>query len=177
MQSDQELMLAYRAGDRAAFDELFARYRDPVWRFFRRRVADTARAEELAQETFLALIQSAPRYEPRAAFRSYVFGVAYNVLLAARRRRRRGIEEPIAELDPPGASSDPASVLWIRQAMAALDPGEREVLMLREYEALSYDEIASLTGVPVGTVRSRLFRAREALRAKLAGREAQEVPR
>jgi RNA polymerase sigma-70 factor (ECF subfamily) len=177
VRTDQELMLAYRAGDRTAFDALFDRYRDPIWRFFRRRVADQARAEELAQETFLAVIQAARRYEPRAAFRSYLFGIAFNVLLAARRKARHA-DLPVPEdFDPPGAPTDPAAVLWVRQALAELDPGEREVLMLREYDALSYDEIAALMNVPVGTVRSRLFRAREAMRVRLAGGPVREVSR
>jgi RNA polymerase sigma-70 factor (ECF subfamily) len=168
-------MLAFAAGDRTAFDELFDRYRDLVWRFFCRRVPDAARAEELAQETFLAVIQGAKRYEPRAAFRSYLFGIAFNVLQASRRKARRAHDQPDETFDPPGPSSDPADVIWVRQALAALEPGEREVLMLREYEALSYDEIAALLDVPVGTVRSRLFRAREALRASLAGGPVREV--
>lgn len=177
MRTDQELMLAYRDGDRTAFDDLFDRYRDPIWRFFRRRVADVSRAEELAQETFLAVIQGARRYEPRAPFRSYLFGIAFNVLLAARRKAARGREDVLEHFDPPAAGSDPAAVLWVRQALAALDPAERDVLMMREYDVLSYDEIAAALGVPVGTVRSRLFRAREALRQQLAGRPAEGVSR
>ena len=155
-------------------DTLFDRYREPIWRFFARRVADPGRAEELAQETFLAVIKGARRYEPRAAFRSYLFGIAFNVMLAARRQARGAVEDPVGDFDPPAASSDPANVIWVRQALAGLDRDEREVLMMREFDALSYDEIASLQGVPVGTVRSRLFRAREALRVKLSGGKDKE---
>jgi RNA polymerase sigma-70 factor (ECF subfamily) len=173
--TDQELMLAYRAGDRTAFDELFDRYRDPIWRFFRRRFADETRAEELAQDTFLAVIQGARRYEPRATFRSYLFGVAFNVMLAARRKAGRAFGPVPDDFEPAGPTADPVAVIWVKRALADLDPGEREVLMLREYDALSYDEIAALTEVPVGTVRSRLFRAREAMRTKLAGVPRHEV--
>jgi RNA polymerase sigma-70 factor (ECF subfamily) len=73
----------------------------------------------------------------------------------------------MADLDPPDRTADPDQVLWVRDALAGLDPMDREVLMLREYEQLSYDEIANAIGVPLGTVRSRLFRARMALREKL----------
>jgi len=167
VRTDEALMLAFAGGERDAFADLFERYREPVWRFFRRRVPDQARADELAQETFLGLIQAASRYRPSAAFRSYLFGVAFNVLMAWRRKARRQGEQEMAEIDPPVRAADPDTVLWVRRALAGLDRMDREVLMLREYEQLSYDEIAGVLGVPVGTVRSRLFRARMALREKL----------
>ena len=168
--TDEELVLAFLAGNRPAFDELFARYRQPIWAFFRRRLADPAEAEELAQETFLAVLKATRRYEPRASFRSYLFGIAFNLLSASRRKTQRRGDVSSPDLDGlAGASSDPAAVLWVRQALAALDPKDREIVMLREYDALDYAEIALVIGVPVNTVRSRLFRARLALREKLAG--------
>lgn len=169
MRTDEDLMIAFCSGDRAAFEELFARYREAIWRFFRRRVSDPERAEELAQDTFLGVLQGARRYEPRATFRSYLFSIAFNVLLASRRKSRREAADELGAIDPPAASVDPAAVLWVKQALAELDAPDREVLMLREYDALSYEEIAVLMSVPIGTVRSRLFRARVALRARLAG--------
>jgi RNA polymerase sigma-70 factor (ECF subfamily) len=101
-----------------------------------------------------------------------LFGIAYNVLLAWRRKSRRLGEQDMAEFDPPAPAGDPEAVLWVRRALAGLDRMDREVLMLREYEQLSYDEIAGVIGVPTGTVRSRLFRARLALREKLVGQPA-----
>jgi RNA polymerase sigma-70 factor, ECF subfamily len=71
--SDEQLMLAFSQGSSEAFTELFRRYRQPIYCFFGRRVADPSHTEELAQETFLALIRSAVRYEPRALFRTYLF--------------------------------------------------------------------------------------------------------
>jgi RNA polymerase sigma-70 factor (ECF subfamily) len=168
--TDEELVLAFLAGNRPAFDELFERYRQPIWAFFRRRLADPAEAEELAQETFLAVLKATRRYEPRASFRSYLFGIAFNLLSASRRKVQRRGDASTPDLDSlASASSDPAAVLWVRQALAALDPRDREIVMLREYEALDYREIALVIDVPVNTVRSRLFRARLALREKLAG--------
>ena len=175
--SDEELMLDLRHGGTGGA-ALFERYRDPVWRFFRRRVADPGRAEELAQDVFTALLEAAPRYQPQAAFRSYLFGIAYNVLMASRRRARTVVEELV--IDPPiEGIPDPDDTMWVRHALMQLDPGDREVLMLREYEQLSYQEIADLQRVPVNTVRSRLFRARMALRAALLpdqARAEQERP-
>jgi RNA polymerase sigma-70 factor (ECF subfamily) len=172
--SDDELMAAARSGDREAFAALFARYRDPVWKFFRRRVADAAWAEELAQDVFAAILQAAPRYEPRATFRSYVFGIAFNVLLAARRREHSAADA--SKLDElPLRGAEPETLIWVRQALGALDENDREILMLREYEQLSYQEIAEVRGVPVNTVRSQLFRARAALRAQLLQGETKEA--
>lgn len=182
MTTDEDLMLAVKTGDRDAFASLFDRYRDPVWRFFRRRLADRSVAEELTQETFLAVLQGAARYEPRAALRSYMFGIAFNLLAAA--RRKAAVAGPEIDWSAPGiqhaapSTADPVLVLWVRQALAGLDQDDREILMLREYEALSYDEIATLVGVPVGTVRSRLFRARLALKDKLEAQpETKEAAR
>jgi RNA polymerase sigma-70 factor, ECF subfamily len=166
-QDDERLMLEVKAGSRRAFDALFTRHRDAVWRFFRRRVPDAARAEELAQDTFLGIFEAAARYEPSAAFRSYLFGVAYNVLLADR-RRTRNLHAPLADgADIEGPSSDLDAAMWVRDGLATLDDDDREILMLREYEQLSYQEIADLRLMPLNTVRSRLFRARMALRAAL----------
>src|SRR5262245_38377117 len=141
MVSDEELMLAFRGGSESAFDALFERYREPIWRFFRRRVTDAARAEELAQDTFVPLVQNAGRYMPRAPFRRYLFGIAFNIWLAARRRTRLAVVAPEG-WEPPAATTDPAVAIWVRQALAALPELDRDVLMLREYEQLDYAEIA-----------------------------------
>jgi RNA polymerase sigma-70 factor (ECF subfamily) len=131
-------------------------------------VADPERASDLAQETFLVVWQNAPRFEPRAAFRSYVFGIAFN-LLAAARRRWATLPTPLdaVEKELHAGQADPTTVMWVRRALASLDEGDREIVMLREYDGLNYEEIAALLAVPVGTVRSRLFRARLALREQL----------
>jgi RNA polymerase sigma-70 factor (ECF subfamily) len=167
--SDDDLILAFLGGERAAFDALFERYREPVWAFFRRRTPTPADAEELAQETFLAVLQGARRYEPRASFRSYLFGIAFNILLSWRRKTSRRGDESVKADTLAAPPHDPSSAIWVREALAALDPDDREILMLREYDALEYAEIARVTGVPINTVRSRLFRARMALREQLAG--------
>ncbi len=165
--TDEQLMLEVRDGSRDAFVTLFERYRERVWRFFRRRIQDAGRAEELAQDAFLAILQGAARYEPRAAFRSYLFGIAFNVLLAERRQAARRSVGPL-DADPPASAPNPEAAIWVRQALATIDADDREILMLREYDELSYQEIADLLGMPLNTVRSRLFRARLALKDALA---------
>ena len=164
--SDEQLMLAFAGGSAEAFSELFSRYKQPVFAFFRRRVADPAQAEELSQETFLAVLRASLRYEPRARFRTYLYAVGFGIL----RAHRRKAAFRAAFLGAAGAYREPAIrnatdlEVLLRQAMAKLEGTDREVLMLREFEQLSYAEIAELLNLPVNTVRSRLFRARAALR-------------
>jgi RNA polymerase sigma-70 factor (ECF subfamily) len=168
MLTDEALMLAFQAGSREAFDELFARYRQALYGFFRRRLDSRERAEDLAQETFLAAIRSAPRYQPRALVRTWLYAIALKQLAAERRR---------PTLASPGIGDEPKTVgspdeaLWVREALARLDAIEREILMLREYEQLAYSEIAELLRLPLNTVRTRLFRARVALKNRLTAEE------
>src|SRR5262249_5360701 len=163
MISDEALMLEFQRGSREAFAELFARYREPLYGFFRRRLASKDRAEDLAQETFLAVIRAACRYEPRAMVKTYFYGIALK-LLAGERRRLSGNEPQLEPEDEPAQETGQEKSVWVRQALEKLEAGEREILMLREYEQLNYEEIAEVLRLPVNTVRSRLFRARMALK-------------
>ncbi len=172
--SDERLMLEFTHGSAEAFGELFRRYRGPVYGFFRRRLTDPSRAEELAQETFLALLRGANRYEPRALFRTYLYAIALKMLRAERRkaRFRAAFLGHVTNPPDPAAADGTEAALWVHRAVAKLDAMDREVLLLREYEQLSYAEIADLLRIPVNTVRSRLFRARMALRDLLQGAKA-----
>ena len=164
--SDELLMLAFSKGSSDAFTQLFARYKQPIYGFFRRRVAESAHAEELTQETFFALLRAASRYEPRALFRTYLYAIGLKILRAHRRKaafRATFFGQPKSVLDPSKRDATEAS-LWVRRAVEKLDAIDREILLLREFEQLSYAEIAGLLELPVNTVRSRLFRARTALR-------------
>lgn len=163
-------MLAFSHGDSAAFDQLFLRYRQAIFAFFRRRTADLPRAEELTQETFIALLRAASRYQPRALFRTYLFAVAFKILRADRRKaafRSFFLGSNANSESVASASVNSDEILWLRQALSRLDSIDREILLLREFEQLSYLEIADLLKLPLNTVRSRLFRARLALREHL----------
>jgi RNA polymerase sigma-70 factor, ECF subfamily len=166
MDSDEQLILEFQKGSREAFREIFERYRERLYGFLRRRLENPARAEELTQECFLAVIRNAKRYEPRATFRSYLYGIAINIVSAERRKMGREVEQN-ENHDRVAVEANPDAALWIRRAIEELDKTDREILMLREYEQLSYSEIAGLLRLPINTVRSRLFRARMALREKL----------
>jgi RNA polymerase sigma-70 factor, ECF subfamily len=164
--SDEQLMVAFSRGSTDAFSELFSRYKQPLFGFFRRRVADPAQAEELTQETFLAVLRASSRYEPRALFRTYLYAIGFKLLRAHRRKAAfratflgaaGGVREPALQNAIDGE-------VLLRQAVGKLERLDREILLLREFEELSYAEIAELLSLPVNTVRSRLFRARMALR-------------
>jgi RNA polymerase sigma-70 factor, ECF subfamily len=167
--SDEHLMLVFSKGSTEAFTALFARYKQPIYGFFRRRVADPSHAEELAQETFFALLRAASRYEPRALFRTYLYAIALKILRAHRRKEtfRATFLGQRKTLPDPAKQDATESGLWVRRAVEKLDPIDREILLLREFEQLSYAEVADVLDLPLNTVRSRLFRARTALRELL----------
>jgi RNA polymerase sigma-70 factor (ECF subfamily) len=176
--SDEQLMAAFSRGATGAFDELFSRYKQPLFGFFWRRVADAAQAEELTQETFVAVIRAASRYEASARFRTYLYAIALKILRAYRRKaafRATFLGTP-GDHPEPAAESGIEEQLLMREALTQLDGVEREILLLREFEQLSYADIAALLDLPLNTVRSRLFRARMALRELLAARAPAEAP-
>jgi len=169
-ESDEQLMVDFSRGSADAFSALFSRYKQPLFGFFRRRVADPAQAEELAQETFLAVLRASSRYEPSALFRTYLYAIGFKILGAHRRKTafRATFLGIAAESREPASPSTIDAEVWLRHAVGKLERLDREILLLREFEQLSYAEIAGLLHLPVNTVRSRLFRARMALRDLLA---------
>jgi RNA polymerase sigma-70 factor, ECF subfamily len=103
--SDEHLMLAFSQGSADAFSELFSRYKQPLFGFFRRRLADASHAEELTQETFLVLLRSASRYQPRALFRTYLYAIGFKIL---RGHQRKAVFRATF-IGLRGASQDPAT--------------------------------------------------------------------
>jgi RNA polymerase sigma-70 factor (ECF subfamily) len=173
--SDEQLMVAFSRGAADAFGELFSRYKQPMFGFFRRRLRDPAQAEELTQETFLALLRASSHYEPSATFRTYLYAIGFNILRAHRRKTALRAMFHGAMFEGPGREDREPAVrntmdadLWLRDAMNRLERADREILLLREFEQLSYAETAELLKLPLNTVRSRLFRARTALRDLLS---------
>ncbi len=166
--SDEQLMIDFSHGSGDAFSELFGRYQQQLFGFFRRRVADTGRAEELTQDTFLAVVQASGRYVPSATFRTWLYVIGYTILRADRRKTAfRAMFHAESKSGEPAERNTIDTDLWMRDALAKLDRYDREILLLREFEQLSYAEIAEVLRLPVNTVRSRLFRARAALRELL----------
>jgi len=163
--TDEQLMVAFARGSSDAFTSLFQRYKQPLFGFFRRRVPDPAQAEELTQETFLAVLRAGSRYQACALFRTWLYAIAFKILRAHRRKAafRATFWGSQPEYSEPSVESTVTTELLLRQAVGMLDILDREILMLREFEQLSYAEIAELCRIPLNTVRSRLFRARTAL--------------
>jgi RNA polymerase sigma-70 factor (ECF subfamily) len=169
---ETDLMLRVKAGDRAAFEELFRLYEKPLTNYLYRLSGNRARAEDLLQDAFLRVWKAAPNYEPSAKVSTYVFRIAHNLFLNdAARRREKALESIDAE-----TRSDPASELHLRElqsavqrAVEALPEGEREVLLLSEYNGFKYAEISEILGIPVGTVKSRMFSAVQRLKEALKG--------
>jgi RNA polymerase sigma-70 factor (ECF subfamily) len=168
--SDEQLMAAFSRGSKDAFAELFSRYKQPIFGFFRRRLRDPAQADELTQETFLALLRAGSHYEPSASFRTYLYAIGFNILRAHRRKSafRAMFHGDEGQEREPVVRNTMDSDMWLRDALKRLERIDREILLLREFEQLSYAEIAALLKLPLNTVRSRLFRARTALRDLLA---------
>jgi RNA polymerase sigma-70 factor (ECF subfamily) len=169
-QTDEQLMIAFKRGAADAFTTLFLRYKQPLYGFFLRRISSPSQAEELTQEAFVVVLRAASRYEASALFRTWLYAIGFKILRAHRRKaafRAAFHGEQPADSEPAIQSTVETRAL-VREAVASLDKLDREMLLLREYEQLSYAEIATLLQVPVNTVRSRLFRARTALHDLLA---------
>jgi RNA polymerase sigma-70 factor (ECF subfamily) len=161
-----------KGGDRAAFEEIFHLYQKPLTNYLYRLSGNRARAEDLLQDAFLRLWKAAPGYEPSAKVSTYVFRIAHNLFLNdAARRREKALESMDAE-----TRSDPSSdlnrrevVSQVQRAVESLPDGEREVLLLSEYNGFKYAEISEILGIPVGTVKSRMFSAVQRLKEALKG--------
>lgn len=172
MRTDAELLEAWRQQDKRAGAELFERYYAPVCRFFVNKL--TEEPDDLVQETFMACLKGRDRVRDAERFRSYVFGVACNVLRAHLRRRTHlplGDDDETCAFDlAPG----PSTALHAREGERVLLDALRRIpielqimLELHYWEALKTDEIAEVLGLPPGTVRGRLQRGRARLLAVL----------
>ncbi len=171
--TDQDLVLASLHGDRLAFGELVNRYRDGAVAVVYRMTADQQLAEEAAQEAFIRAWQRLYSYKPQLSFRNWVFSIAVHEALDRLRSATQVVD--IDELPLEATGGRPEAEIeaeerrtQIQQAVLALPPASRAVLVLREYENLSYQEIAAALDIPVGTVMSRLNYARSQLRRALA---------
>jgi RNA polymerase sigma-70 factor (ECF subfamily) len=186
--SDLDLLRQMMAGDEDAFTALYRRRQSGVYRFALHMSGSAAVAEDVTQEVFIVLMREAERYDPsRGSLAAYLYGIARNYIL--RRLERDRVFVPladpadndelvtrtpmVAEGDPLGDLTRSEMIEELRQAILALPAHYREVIVLCELQEMSYIEAASIVDCAVGTVRSRLHRARALLVRKL--RAAQEV--
>lgn len=177
---EKELILRCRQGDEAAFEALIRLHEKRVYALCRRMCRREDDALEAAQDTFLAVWRGVGSYRADAAFSTWVYRLATNACLdLLRRERKHGGDVPLDGgenlVDPTDPAPQPEEAVEraetrraVREALLALPEEYREVLLLRETEQLSYAEIAEATGLELGTVKSRISRARTALRNYLA---------
>lgn len=163
-----DLVEQAQRGDREAFCALVDQYRERVIDVVYRMCGDPALAEDAAQIAFLRAWQNLPRYQPRAAFRSWLYRIAVNAALDLLRRERPTtpvdtLELPAAGPQPEAAYEEQERAHLVRKAVLALPEGSRAALVLREYHSLSYKEIADALDISIGTVMSRLNYARTKL--------------
>lgn len=172
--TDEELLRMYRDGDIDAFDTLFDRHHVQVYSFARFMLGDALGAEEIMQDTFLAVARSARRYEARDRFRAWILGIArYRCLAAleAARARRAVVEGSGIELVEPASSEPPPPERIVRDEKAAavqraiskLPDRQREAILLYAFENMAYREIAEALGTPINTVKTLIHRARASL--------------
>ena len=182
---DLEAIRAVLSGEEDAFCRLVDKYGDSIFNLAFRMTGNAADAEELAQDTFLRAYSSLKDFRVGSRFHPWLYTIALNLCRNHLRRRsllkwvplhaQRGEDRPV-EIDLPARSPDPEQTLREREseerlqhALEALPPKYREVFLLRQSEELSYEEIAEMTGLPLGTVEVRLFRARKRLLSALEG--------
>jgi RNA polymerase sigma-70 factor (ECF subfamily) len=162
--SDELLLAASARGDERAFEKLVARYSGLLDAFFRRRLPDDGRVEELRQETLLALHALLPSYRERGRFRQLVFSIAYRRLASARRAER-----PSTPLSAEIAATGPDQVaLEVQAAVRALPEGLREALLLTRLEGMTAAEAGQILGCSAEAVRARVCRARTLLAQRLS---------
>lgn len=189
MSAEADALLIERAksGEVAAFEMLVVKYRRRIERLIARIVRDVDLVEDVAQETFIRAYRALPQFRGESAFYTWLYRIAVNTakktvsdlardpVMTEAALRQRSEDDETSTVDQELTDGEtPEAVLASREiartvnaAMEALPEDLRQAIVLRELEGLSYDEIAIVMNCPIGTVRSRIFRAREAIAAKL----------
>lgn len=183
--SDHALIEATKGGDEAAFAEIVRRYRSPITNYLYRFLNDYEEAVDLAQETFVRVYFAADRYHTDFAFSTYIYRIATNLAISELRRRKRrrllsltglfqGEDNELAEFQPTDPRDLPDEELvdseqsrMIEKAIATLPERYRAPIILREIEGKTYEEIAAILKLGLGTTKSRISRARNLLKEKL----------
>jgi RNA polymerase sigma-70 factor (ECF subfamily) len=180
--SDQTLIDQCLAGRREAFGQLVERYQHRLYHGLLHVLGSSEDAQDMAQEAFVNAFEKLASFKGQAAFYSWLFRIALNASVSSRRKSRRMSvsldsrrEESGIEPTDENPSNEPSYAMdvsdrqrLVRQALSELTEEFRTALVLKEIEGMSYEEIAEVAEVPLGTVRSRIHRARLELRAKLA---------
>ena len=181
--TDEELMLRYKDGDKNAFEILFRKHEKPVLDFIYRMVMDVSTAQSLCQETFYRVVISKKKYKATAQFKTWLFQIAHNLcrdrLRRMKHRSHLSLNSPVMAQNNGGVElqvliSDPAPsivenvVSWemealIKSAISSLPKDEHLVVVLKEYQGMTYSEIAQILDCPIGTIKSHNYRAHQKL--------------
>jgi len=181
--SDEELVRSVLDGDVTGFTTLVERYQSRLVNYLHRLVRDVEEAHDLAQEVFVRVYQALDRFDPQYRFSTWLFRVAQNAAIDVIRKRRLRLV-PLVRPDEDGegmheievAAEGPSALdrmegaerdAKVRDAIEELPWEYRELIVLRHYGELAYEEIAETKGMPLGTVKNKLFRARQMLKAML----------
>ena len=185
--ADAALVERAKTGDRTAFEMLVVKYQRRIERLIGRMVRDVDLVPDIAQETFIRAYRALPQFRGESAFYTWLYRIAVNtakktlmemkrdpIVTEAARAGRDDDDDQARPDSEPSDAATPDAVLASKQiasavnfAVEALSEDLRQAITLREFEGLSYEEIAALMNCPIGTVRSRIFRAREAIAARL----------
>ncbi len=163
MVTEGALVARVAKGEPTAFRELYERFADRVFRYALTLLRNRHLAEEVVQETMVAVWEGAHGFRGHSQVSTWIFGIARHLAYRALRDEAKGVRvanEPAEDSDP---STDAAREIWVQRAVAKLPPEQREVVFLAFYEGLPYAEIARVQGVPEGTVKSRMFHAKRKL--------------
>jgi RNA polymerase sigma-70 factor (ECF subfamily) len=166
MKSDETLMQAFQGGDSAAFETLYQRHKDGLYAFLYRSCPRLAVVEELAQDSWMAVVDSAPRYRPQSRFRTWLYRIAHNRVADYWRRRDNRLLSLDQVPDAPAPDIPDTDTGRILAAVGRLPRDQRDALLLRE-QGFGLTDIAAITGAGVETVKSRLRYGRAALRGEL----------
>jgi len=165
---DEALIRRSRSGDREAFGQLVSRYQVPVYRVVRGILAEAAESEDVAQEVFLKAYANLAKFRGESGFFTWLYRIAVNEALRHRKRRAFTVVDAIPEVEAPRvapADEDGPTLATLERLLGKLSDEFRSIVVLRDVEGMSYTDIAETLEIPMGTVESRLFRARQELRA------------
>lgn len=188
-EEDRELVRAFQTGDRTAFDALVIKHKDKLFNLCYWFLGDRQEANDSAQDTFIKVYRSLKKFRFEAAFSTWLYRIAANTCKNRLKSSEYRHKKKMVWLDNPGKIEDgqyaeeihdetPSPMfeiekkertVLIQKAIASLPTDQSTVIVLRDIEGLSYEEVSNITGLNLGTVKSRLSRARQQLRKKLRG--------
>jgi RNA polymerase sigma-70 factor (ECF subfamily) len=175
---DRELVVRCQQNDTRAFDELVARHQDRIYTAVSRFCGNAEDAADIVQRAFINAFRKIQEFKGDAAFSTWIYRIAFNQAISFRRENRHTtvsiyskdddkVVEPAVESNPTEKTEGEETQKKVQQALEQLEEGDRQIILLKDLQGHSYDEIAVIMQIPKGTVRSRLHRARLELKSKL----------